>query len=200
MLALGLVFSVQAQAKTQVIVAYGDSLAHGFGLPDAEIFPVQLQKALVARGMDVRVENAGVSGDTTAGGLARLDWTLSGGEVPDLVIVELGGNDGLRGLSPEQAEANLDQILTRIKARGIKVLLTGMKAPPNLGADYVAAFDAIFPRLAQKHGVPFYPFFLDGVAADPALNQPDGIHPNAKGVAIIVERIIPYVVDALAKP
>lgn len=201
MLLVGLVFSVQVQAKSQVIVALGTSLTHGYGLPDPEIFPVQLQKALVAKGLDVRVQNAGVSGDTTAGGLARLDWALGDpASPPDLVIVELGGNDGLRGLSPQEAEANLDQILTRLQGRGVKVLFTGMRAPPNLGADYVAAFDAIYPRLAQKHGVPFYPFFLDGVAADPALNQADGIHPNAKGVAIIVERITPYVIDALTKP
>ncbi|WP_233559981.1 arylesterase [Oleomonas cavernae] len=192
MLLAGLVFSMQAQAKDYVVVAFGTSLSHGFGLPEAEIFPVQLQKALAAKGLAVTVQNAGVSGDTTAGGLARLDWALGDPATPpDLVIVEFGGNDALRALSPQEAEANLDQILTRLQARHIKVLFTGMKAPPNLGSDYVAAFDAIYPRLAQKHGVPFYPFFLDGVAADPALNQADGIHPNAKGVAIIVGHLAP---------
>lgn len=201
MLLAGLVFSMQAQAKNYVVVALGTSLSHGYGLPEAEIFPVQLQQALVAKGLEVTVQNAGVSGDTTAGGLARLDWALGDSATPpDLVIVEFGGNDALRALSPQEAEANLDQILTRLQAKGIKVLLTGMKAPPNLGSDYVAAFDAIYPRLAQKHGVPFYPFFLDGVAADPALNQADGIHPNAKGVAIIVGHLAPLVVDILTKP
>jgi acyl-CoA thioesterase I len=143
--------------------------------------------------------NAGVSGDTTAGGRSRLDWSLA--ERPDLVILELGGNDGLRGIDPAVTFANLDDILTRLKAQKLRVLLTGMLAPPNLGRSYGDAFNAVFPRLAEKHGVSLYPFFLDGVAAERALNQPDGIHPNPAGVAEIVKRIMPAVAAALdARP
>jgi acyl-CoA thioesterase-1 len=135
------------------------------------------------------VINAGNSGDTTAAGRARLDWALA--ERPDLVLVELGGNDSLRGIEPSDTYHNLDQVLSRLTAEGLPVLLAGMRAPRNLGEAYVAEFDAVFPRLAEKHGIAFYPFFLDGVALDPALNQADGIHPNAAGVAVIVERILP---------
>ncbi len=187
-----------AAADRPLILAFGDSLTHGYGLAGPETFPVQLEKALAAQGLPAKVVNAGVSGDTSAGGLARLDWALSDpAGKPDLVIVELGANDALRGIDPASTEANLDQILSRIEAQGITVLLAGMKAPPNMGADYVAAFDAIFPRLAEKHRVAFYPFFLDGVAADPALNQADGMHPNGTGVARIVDRITPAVISAL---
>jgi acyl-CoA thioesterase-1 len=182
-----------AQASGPVhILALGDSLTAGYGLPTAEAFPTRLQAALRAKGLDAVVDNAGVSGDTTAGGLARLDWALSGSK-PRFAIVELGGNDGLRGLDPAETRKNLDAILTKLKSAGVRVLLTGMMAPPNLGRDYGRDFNAIFPELAAKHRVAFYPFFLDGVAADPALNQGDGIHPNARGVDVIVERMLPDV-------
>lgn len=183
-------------ANEKVILALGDSLTAGLGLAEDESFPVQLEKALAGKGRKIRVINGGLSGDTTTGGLSRLDWLLS--EQPDLIIIELGANDGLRALPPELTRQNLDQLIARSKATGATVLLTGMKALPNLGRDYVQEFDAIFPALADKHDVHFYPFFLDGVAADPALNQQDGIHPTGEGVAIIVDRILPFVEQALA--
>jgi acyl-CoA thioesterase-1 len=182
------------------ILAFGDSLVHGYGLAADETFPIQLERALEREGHRVEVLNGGNSGDTTAAGLARLDWSLA--DHPDLAIVELGANDGLRGIDPGETYRNLDAIVKRLKAEGIAVLLAGMLAPRNLGADYVEAFDAVFPRLAEVHGVAFYPFFLDGVAMRPELNQADGIHPNAAGVAVMVERILPSVVrliDALAE-
>jgi len=179
------------------VLAFGDSLTAGYGLPAADGFPARLEAALAAAGVAARVIDGGVSGDTTAGGLARLDWALA--EDPDVVIVELGGNDGLRGLDPAATEANLDAILARLGAERRAVLLTGMRAPPNLGPEYGAAFDGVFPALAQRHGVAFYPFFLDGVAADPALNQPDGIHPNAAGVALIVERLLPHLLRVIER-
>lgn len=169
----------------------GDSLTAGYGLPADEAIPPRLQAALAARGIQSIIENAGVSGDTTAGGRARLDWAL--GSKPDYVILELGGNDALRGLSPAETEANLDAMLQVLKTKSIKVLLAGMRAPPNLGRAYAQQFDAIYPRLAEKYGVPLYPFILDGVAGDLQLNQQDGIHPNAKGVSIIVARLLPAV-------
>ncbi|WP_236025252.1 arylesterase [Arenibaculum pallidiluteum] len=187
-----LVLATPARAAgTLRILALGDSLTAGFGLPPEESFTTKLEQALKARGHDVSVINGGVSGDTTAGGLARLDWSLA--DSPGLVIVELGANDGLRGIDPAATRANLDAILTRLKERGIPVLLAGMYAPRNLGRDFAERFDRIFPELAAKHDVALYPFFLDGVATDPKLNQPDGIHPNAAGVAVIVERIVPAV-------
>lgn len=179
------------------LLALGDSLTAGYGLPQDDAFPVQLEAALRARGHDVTIVNAGVSGDTSAGGRARLDWLLSANV--DAVIVELGANDGLRGLDPAQTRENLDWILARLKARGLPALLTGMLAPPNLGKDYGAEFNAIYPGLAKQHGVVFDPFYLEGVAADPALNQDDGIHPNADGVAVIVKRIAPKVLELLAR-
>lgn len=188
---------VQLAQDAKVIVALGDSLTAGFGLPAEDGFTTRLEAALRAAGVDARVVNAGVSGDTSAGGRSRLDWVLA--DAPDLVIVELGGNDALRGLDPAMTYANLDDILARMRARGIDVLLAGMLAPPNLGRDYGDAFSAIFPRLAAKHGVALYPFFLDGVAAVSDLNQPDGIHPNAEGVEVIVDAIIPHVVRALVR-
>ncbi|MHA1107516.1 MAG: arylesterase [Alphaproteobacteria bacterium] len=177
------------------IVVLGDSLTAGYGLAAEDAFPARLEAALRAGGYKVRVINAGVSGDTSAGGLARLDWALA--EAPDAAIIELGANDALRGLPPAMTRANLDAIVTRLKGRGIKVLLTGMRAPPNMGSAYGAAFDAIYPALAEAHEVALYPFFLDGIALKRALNQPDGMHPNAKGVAAIVDRIVPYVVRLL---
>ncbi len=173
------------------ILALGDSLTAGFGLPHGQSFTEQLEKALAADGLDVEIINAGVSGDTTAGGLARLEWALASD--PRAVIVCLGANDALRGLRPGLARNNLDAILSRLKEKGLDVLLAGMKAPPNMGRNYVEAFDGIYPRLAEKHGVALYPFFLEGVVAVPALNQADGIHPNARGVAVVVERILPHV-------
>ena len=182
------------------LLLLGDSLFAGYGLPRAEAFPARLQAALQESGMAVSLIEAGVSGDTSAGGLARLPWVLGGGpeQQPDAALVELGGNDVLRGFVPATTEANLDRILATFGERHIPVLLVGMRAPPNLGADYVKAFEAIFPRLAKKHGVPLYPFFLEGVAGNPALNQPDGIHPNAAGVQVIVGRILPDVRALLA--
>lgn len=176
---------------TPRLVVFGDSLTAGYGLPVAAAFPARLERALNARGIEVAVVNAGVSGDTTAGGLARLDWTLA--RPPDALILALGANDALRGVDPKRSFDNLDRMLARLGERRVPVLLAGMLAPPNLGPDYGDRFNAVFPRLADKHGVPLYPFFLDGVAADPALIQADGLHPNAAGVAVMVERILPYV-------
>ena len=177
------------------LLVLGDSLAAGYGLAAEEAFPAQLERALQQAGHNVTVINAGVSGDTTAGGLARLDWTLA--DNPDLVLVELGGNDALRGLPPEETRANLDAILERLGRAGAEVLLAGMQAPRNLGEEYTTAFNRVYPQLAKQHRVTFYPFFLDGVALDPSLNQADGIHPNIRGVAVIVARILPFVEDAL---
>ena len=172
------------------ILALGDSLTAGYGLAEGDSFTTLLQKALKDKGYDVQVINAGVSGDTTAGGRARLDWAL--GDQPQLAVVELGANDGLRGLDPASTRENLDAILTTLKERKIPTLLAGMYAPRNLGREYGDRFNAIYPDLAAKHDVPLYPFFLDGVALDPKLNQEDGMHPNAKGVAIVVEGILPH--------
>ena len=183
------------QAQTVHILAFGDSLTAGLGLDPAEAFPAKLEAALKARGHDIVIANAGVSGDTSTAAAERLDWSLA----PDIdgVIVELGANDALRGIDPERTEAALDGILAELGRRKLPVLFAGMLAPRNLGPDYGAAFDAIFARLAQKHGVLFYPFFLDGVAADPALNQPDGLHPNSKGVDMIVAKILPITEDLI---
>jgi acyl-CoA thioesterase-1 len=177
------------------ILVLGDSLAAGYGLPEEDAFPARLEVALHQRGLAATVLNGGVSGDTTAGGRARLDWALA--DKPDIVIVELGGNDGLRGIDPAETRRNLDAILTRLQDAGVGVLFTGMYAPPNLGREYGDAFRGVFEELAKRHGVAFYPFFLDGVAADPALNQSDGIHPNAAGVEVIVRRILPAVTEMI---
>jgi acyl-CoA thioesterase-1 len=174
------------------IMAFGDSLTAGFGLAPADSFPSQLQRALEARGLPARVLNAGVSGDTTSGGLARLDWSLS--DRPDMVIVALGANDALRGIDPAITRANLAAILEKLRSKKLPVLLAGAYAPPNLGREYEASFNGIFPDLAKEYDVPLYPFFLEGVVTVPSLNQGDGVHPNAEGVAVIVERITPYVV------
>jgi len=173
------------------ILALGDSITAGYGLAQPDSLPARLEAALRQAGREVEVINGGVSGDTSAGGLARLNWML--GEKPDAVIVELGGNDGLRGLDPQQTYANLDEILTRLGRARVRVLLTGMQAPPNLGREYGREFNAIYPALAERHHCLFYPFILDGVATEPGLNQADGIHPNAQGVAVIVARLVPYV-------
>ena len=181
------------------ILAFGASITQGYGLPPGEGLTVKLQEALTARGYNVEVVNAGVSGDTTAGGLARLDWTL--GEHFDIALLILGSNDGLRGLDPADTRANLDAMLTKFEAKNIPVLLVGMYAPRNLGADYVAEFDPIYPELAEQHHVAgFMPFLLEGVALDPALNQPDGIHPNEAGVAVMVETMLPYLLPMLPAP
>ncbi|HEX4634737.1 MAG TPA: arylesterase [Rhizomicrobium sp.] len=173
------------------ILALGSSLTQGYGLPPGTEFTTQLQAALKQAGVDAVVTNAGVSGDTSAGGLARLDWSLA--DHPDAVILELGSNDMLRGIPPDVTEKNLRAILDKLKAEHVRVLLTGMHAQRNLGADYVKQFDAIYPRLAKDYTVLFYPFFLDGVALNPKLNQADGMHPNPAGVKVVVARMLPYV-------
>jgi len=178
-------------AQPVKILALGTSLTQGYGLPPGTDFTVQLQAALKRDGVDAVVTNAGVSGDTSAGGLARLEWSLA--DRPDAAIIELGSNDMLRGLPPEQTEKNLRAILTRLKAAKVKVLLIGMKAQRNLGSDYVKQFDTIYPRLAKEQGVLFYPFILDGVALNPKLNQADGMHPNPAGVKVVVARMLPLV-------
>ena len=196
----GGVFSPPASAADgpiRTIMAFGDSLTSGYGLPPADAFPVKLEAALRARGHAVRVINAGVAGDTTAGGRARLAWMLA--DKPDAVILELGANDGLRGLDPAETLANLRAIMEQLKAADLPVLLAGMRAPPNLGRDFGAEFDTIFATVALEYDALFYPFFLEGVAARPTLNQNDGIHPNSAGVAIVVERIIPSVEALLSR-
>lgn len=185
-----------ALAETRLL-ALGDSLTAGYGLPAEASFPAQLEKALRGQGYDVRVINAGVSGDTSAGGLARLDWALA--EDPQFAIVALGANDGLRGLAPAEMEKNLDSILARLKARKIQVLLAGMLAPPNYGRAYAQDYAAVFPRVAKKHDVALYPFFLDGVASQAKLNQPDGMHPTEAGIAVMVDKIMPAVKALLGK-
>jgi acyl-CoA thioesterase I len=180
-----------AAGRVSEVLAFGDSLTAGLGLPADAAFPSRLEARLRAEGTLVHVINAGYSGDTTTDGLARLDWSLAG--KPDLVILELGANDTLRGIEPSLVRANLDAMITKIQASGAKVLLMGMRAPTNWGEEYQHEFDRVYPELAQAHGVTLYPFFLEGVAMDPKLNQPDGIHPNERGVAILVDRIAPYV-------
>ena len=191
--------STPASAADRLIWALGDSLTAGYGLLPAQGFTSQLQDALRRAGISATVRNGGIAGDTSAQGKARLLWGLRGlGTRPDLVIVELGANDMLRGLPPQQAEANLDAILAELRRRRIPVLLVGMRAAPNLGPAYRARFDAIYPRLARKYGVRLYPFFLDGVAGRRDLLQADGMHPNGQGAAIIVRRIVQSVRMALA--
>ncbi len=180
-----------AQARPIKILAIGTSLTQGYNLPPGTEFTSVLQTQLRGKGHDVSVINAGVSGDTSADGLARLDWALA--EPVDGAIVELGSNDALRGLDVPQTRSNLDAVLAKLEARGVAVLLTGMKSPRNLGPEYVAAFDAVYPELAKKHRVLFYPFFLEGVAANLKLNQADGIHPNEQGTQVIVRGMLPYV-------
>jgi acyl-CoA thioesterase I len=192
-------YQTPAAAATEEIrlLVLGDSLAAGLGLAPNQAFPVRLQDALAARGRKVRVINAGVSGDTTAGGLARLDWVLA--DKPQVAIVELGANDALRGLDVRAMRANLTAILKRFEQERVKVLLAGMKAPPNYGSAYVREYEQVFAGLVKDHDVIYYPFFLDGVAAQRELNQGDGIHPNAKGVDLIVANILPYVEKLLSQ-
>lgn len=173
------------------LVVLGDSLSAGYGLPGAAAFPVRLQKALADKGVAVEIANAGVSGDTTSGGLGRLDWSVPDGTQG--VILELGANDALRGVDPKIPRASLSEILMRLKARNIPVLLCGMLAPPNYGSDYADKFNAIYPDLAKQFGVPLYPFFLDGVAGNTSLQLADGMHPTAAGVDIVVKNILPSV-------
>ncbi len=197
LLALAVAHATPAEARTLHVVALGDSLIAGYGLPPGEAFPDVLQRALRAKGFDVEVANAGVSGETAEDGLARFDWSVPAGT--DALIVELGANDMLRGMPPQGAKAALVEILEKAKAESIATLLTGMRAAPNLGPDYQKRFDAIYPDLAETYGVALYPFFLDGVAADPKLEQQDGLHPTAAGVEKIVARILPAVESLLAK-
>ncbi len=189
--------SAAAQERPVRIVALGDSLTAGFGLPANQAFPVRLQAALKAKGIAAEVADAGVSGDTAANGLARLDWAVP--DKTDGVIVALGGNDMLRGLDPAVTRKALDEILRRLGARKMPVLLAGMRAAPNFGADFGKRFEAIYPELAAQHGVLLYPFLLDGVAADAKLNQRDGIHPTAAGVDRMVAGILPKVEELIAR-
>jgi acyl-CoA thioesterase-1 len=177
------------------IVALGDSLTAGYGVGPQEAFPARLQAQLKSRGIEAEVVNAGVSGDTTAGGLARLDWALA--DKPRFVIVALGANDALRGIDPKVTRDNLDRILTKVKEKGATPILMGMYALANWGKEYETAFNAIYPELAKKHGVKLYPFFLDGVAMEAALNLPDGLHPNPRGIDILAERIAPLVAEVV---
>lgn len=184
------------RAETINIVGFGDSLMAGYELAPSDAFPVQLEAALREKGHDVSIANAGVSGDTSTGGLARLDWS-----VPDdthAVLLELGANDALRGISPQETQRNIDEMITRLKDRGIAVLLVGILAPPNMGDDYGDKFNRIYADLAAQHDVPLYPFFLDGVALQPELDIGDGMHPNAKGVAVMVSRFLPFAEDLIS--
>jgi acyl-CoA thioesterase-1 len=187
----------EAASREPVIVAFGDSLTAGLGLAESEAFPAQLEQALRARGQDVKIVNAGVSGDTAAAGLARLNWALP--DDASAVIIELGANDALQGLDPQATKAVLEKIITEVKARGLLILLAGMEAPPNMGKEYATAFRALYADLAQRYDLVFYPFFLDGVALDDRLTLDDGMHPNAQGVARIVQGILPKVEELLAR-
>jgi acyl-CoA thioesterase-1 len=194
---VGLLALVAAAAPASAcrLSVLGDSLTAGYGVAEADAFPVRLEQALEARGVACTVLNAGVSGDTSAGGLARLDWVL--GDQPTHLLVELGGNDALRGLPVDQLRENINQIISTAQARGVEVILAGMLAPPNLGRSYGDAFRQVFRDAATAHDVPLYPFFLDGVVLENGLMQPDGIHPNAKGVQVIADRIAPLVAETL---
>ena len=196
-LVLALLVATPAPAGERVLVALGDSLTAGLGVAPDEAYPALLEARLRHEGYGYRVVNAGVSGDTSAGGLRRVDWVLK--SRPDVVIVALGANDGLRGLPVDELVRNLEAIVTRVRAAGARVLLAGMRVPPNYGADYARAFAAVFPAVAKRTGVPLAPFLLDGVAGDAQLNQPDGIHPTAEGQRVIAERLWPYVRPLLAR-
>lgn len=184
-----------AHAQSLKLVLLGDSLVVGYGLPQADSFAEQLQTALTNANRQVQIINAGVSGDTSAGGAARFEWSVP--DSTDAIMIALGGNDLLRGLPPANMQANLESIIMRAKARQLKILLVGQQAPPNMGADYMRRFNAVFPYLAKKHGLLLYPFFLQHVAGRADLNQPDGIHPNKQGVAIMVQHILPFILDLL---
>ena len=189
------VLPAHAQSAPVKIAVLGDSLAAGYGVKPAESFPARLEVALKAQGRNVTVLNHGVSGDTTAGGLDRIDWMLA--DKPDIVLVELGGNDALRGTDPAVTEKTLAAIIEKLKAAGVEVWLAGMLAPRNLGSDYVTAFDGLYKRIAEKYQVPLYPFILDGVAQDPAFIQADGIHPNPKGAQVVADRLLPFITKSL---
>ena len=180
------------------IVAFGDSLTAGLGVPAEESYPAQLQRSLDALGYSYRVVNAGVSGDTTAGGLRRVPWILT--NKPDVVILELGANDGLRGLSVDQTRHNLREIIQRLQEAGVEIVLAGMKLPPNYGQDYLARFEGIYPLLAKEYRLQLIPFFLEGVGGSPSLNQADGIHPTAKGYALVVEQVLKILGPLLKSP
>jgi acyl-CoA thioesterase-1 len=188
---------IAASPGAPVIVAFGDSLTSGLGLPRDQAFPAQLQAALTARGSEAKVIDAGVSGDTATAALARLDWALP--DDADAVIIELGGNDALQGIPPEGTKAAIGKVIEKVQARGLPILLAGQEAPPNMGKEYTDQFRAIFAELAQRYDVIFYPFFLEGAALNDGLMQEDGMHPNAKGIKVIVERIMPKVDELLAK-
>jgi len=183
------------KTQSQTLVLLGNSLVVGYGLPQADSFAKQLQTALTKANRRVQIINAGVSGDTSAGGAARFEWSVPARA--DAIMIALGGNDLLRGLPPATMQANLESIIVRAKARQLKILLVGQRAPPNMGADYMRRFNRVFPHLAKKHGLLFYPFFLEHVAGNASLNQADGIHPNKQGVAIMVEHILPFIFDLL---
>lgn len=183
----------QSEDKPLQLVGFGDSLMAGYQLPPTESYTAQLEAALKKKGIDIAITNAGVSGDTSAGGLARAEWSVPDGT--DGVILELGANDALRGVSPDETEKNLDQIISGFKKRNIPVLLVGIMAPPNMGGDFATRFNEIYPRLAGKYDLPLYPFFLDGVVLDQTLQLEDRMHPNAKGIGIMVERTLPVVED-----
>jgi acyl-CoA thioesterase I len=187
--------AVISNASACRLAVLGDSLAAGYGVAEQEAFPVRLEAALRLRGADCTVLNAGVSGDTSAGGAARLDWVLA--DQPTDLLVELGGNDALRGLPVDQLRANLEQIVVGAQARGVRVLLAGMLAPPNLGREYGDAFRQAYQDVADAHGIAFYPFFLDGAVLQDGLMQADGIHPNSRGVEVIVQRIMPWIMNSL---
>ncbi len=184
-------------ANPITILAFGDSLIAGYGLPEAEGFVAQLQSALRARNHSAIVIDGGVSGDTSAAGLERIDWALT--PPPDIAILELGANDMLRGIDPASTRDNLEKIILKAKASGAIIILAGMKATENFGADYKAAFDSLYPELAKRYDLPLIPFFLEGVAADPQLNQGDGLHPNAEGEKLVVANVLPFALEALKK-
>lgn len=194
---MGLLPVIQAHAQTAPvrIAILGDSLTAGFGVKPAESFPARLEAALKAQGRNVAILNHGVSGDTTAGGLDRLDWMLA--DKPDIVMVELGANDALRGTDPAVTEKNLSAIVEKLQAAGVTVWIAGMLAPRNFGSDYAAQFDGLYKRMAEKYHVPLYAFILDGVAQDPVYIQADGLHPNPKGAQVIADRLLPFVTKNL---
>ncbi len=184
-------------AHEGIIVAFGDSLTQGFVLPEAEAYPAQLERRLRAEGFDYRVINAGINGETSSGALSRVNWILR--MEPDIVILETGANDGFRGIKPEHIEKNISEIIRILKENGVTVVLAGMRMLSNLGAEYTAAFRDIYPRVAREHGVILIPFFLEGVAGEPSMNLPDGIHPTAEGHGILVKNVWPYVLEAIGK-